>query len=83
MCEHRNFRADVRVNRTEDGGQVGFHAGVTLVCAQCGKSFCFVGLPGGLSFDEPTSSADRCEARLPVIPAPDPIIVDNVVINTL
>ena len=65
-CEHIDFMASVTVNRLED--VVRFVADVTIQCAECGKPFRFLGLPGGVSLDRPTVSIDRTEARLPIAP---------------
>ena len=65
-CRHEDFVANVAVNRLEDTG--GFAADITIRCAECQKPFQFLGLPGGLSPDKPTVSADCPEARMPIAP---------------
>lgn len=65
-CEHKGFAANVAVNRLQDSG--GFAADITIKCAQCQLPFQFLGLPGGLSPDRPTTSADLTEARMPIAP---------------
>jgi len=61
-----NFVASVVVNRLEDVKK--FAADVHIQCADCGKPFQFLGLPGGLHLDLPTVSVDATEARLPIAP---------------
>lgn len=67
-CEHREFDAQVTVNRLEDVNR--FAADVHIRCRECNKPFQFVGLPGGLHLDHPTVSVDGTEARLPIVPEP-------------
>ena len=65
-CEHKEFEAEVTVNRIEDTGQ--FAADVHIKCIKCKKPFRFLGLPGGVSMSYPTISIDATEARLPIAP---------------
>ena len=73
-CEHLDFEAHVAVNRIEN--MIGewpfmqFAADVHIKCAECGKPFQFIGLPGGLAPNRPTRSVDGTEARLPIAPEP-------------
>ena len=68
-CEHNDFEASVTVNRLEDVKR--FAADVHIKCRECGKPFQFLGLPGGLAPDYPTTSVDGTEARLPITPLTD------------
>lgn len=71
MCEHNEFAVNVKVSRlkdTEEGPVTHYAADVTIQCADCHLPFQFVGLPGGVRADKPTTSADWCEARLPIQP---------------
>src|SRR5439155_15831666 len=66
MCEHKDFEANVVVNRLEDIGR--FAADVTIRCKECSLPFQFVGLPVGLNLDGATVSLDATEARLAIVP---------------
>lgn len=66
MCEHKNFEADVTVNRIEDIGR--FMADVRVRCVDCGTPFRFVGLPAGMDYNSPTVSVDATEGRFPIAP---------------
>ncbi len=66
MCSHEHFSAHVVVNRLEDIGA--FAADVSIRCIDCGVPFEFVGIPGGISLERPTTSVDRTEARMPIVP---------------
>jgi hypothetical protein len=65
-CEHKEFEASVTVNRIED--KKCFAADVHIVCSECKRPFCFLGLPGGVLLGRPTVSLDQSEARLPIAP---------------
>lgn len=71
-CRHHRFAAQVAVERLveNDGDDVptGYRADVTIQCADCGEPFVFMGLPMGYLQVQPTISADRAEARLPIAP---------------
>jgi hypothetical protein len=70
MCEHMNFKANVRVGRLTDGGMVtGYCADVTIQCADCGLPFRFIGLDAGNHHAEPRVSVDGIELRAPLEPA--------------
>lgn len=66
MCEHKEFKATVAVNRLEDTGQ--FCADVTINCADCGKPFQFLGLEPGVDTQGARCSLDGLEARLAIAP---------------
>lgn len=65
-CEHKDFEADVTVNRLEDTGR--FSADVRIKCVGCGTPFRFIGLPTGLDLNGAAVSVDGTEARLAVAP---------------
>lgn len=65
-CEHKEFKANVRVNRLENIGR--FHADVTIKCEECQENFQFLGLPAGLDLNGASISADGLEARLAIAP---------------
>lgn len=65
-CTHRDFHANVKVIRFEDGP--GCMAEVTVKCAECGKPFQFLGLGPGLNMAWAAVSVDGLEARLAICP---------------
>lgn len=65
-CEHKDFTADVQVNRLEDSGR--FTADVRVTCAECRTPFRFIGLPAGVDLNSPTVSTDATEGRFPIAP---------------
>ena len=66
-CTHtKAHRAEVKVGFMEDSGR--FIADVTIVCADCGEPFRFLGLPAGVSFERPMVSIDSCELHVPIEP---------------
>lgn len=72
-CLHRNFVADVKVNRLTDGGESpeslsGFTADLEIYCADCYMPFEFIGMPIGVSPTYPTTNVDKVEARIPIRP---------------
>lgn len=70
-CVHEEFQTYARVGRlteTEGGPVVGYALELLVRCGQCGSPFSFLGVPGGLSPDYPTASADATELRAPLIP---------------
>jgi hypothetical protein len=70
-CEHPDFSVEARVARiveTEDGPVIAFRLELSVRCLHCQQLFAFPGLPGGLTPDCPTVSADCCELRAPLVP---------------
>lgn len=66
-CEHPDFAARVDVNRLVD--TCAFSADVRIECAACHEPFRFVGaFPVGLLPDQPATSVDGTELRVPIIP---------------
>ena len=77
-CRHRDFQAAAAVHRltadaTPDAPVVAYRLEVWVVCGQCQQPFAFQGLPRGYHPHRPTVSADGTAARLPMVPAEDPI----------
>lgn len=73
-CEHFNFEAQVNVSRLskEDGGPIiQYYADIAVSCADCGLIFTFIGLPMGLSGNQPMCSLGGREARMPIEPSRD------------
>ncbi len=74
-CEHDEFFSTVeivRVREEDDGPVTNWHALVAIHCTECGQRFEFLGLPGGLDYDEATygvSDVGEPEARLPIRPS--------------
>jgi hypothetical protein len=67
-CKHPDFLAGVTVNRLEDIGALS--ADIRIACAVCHEPFKFVGaMEVGLLPDQPATSADGTELRVPIIPA--------------
>lgn len=65
-CQHKDFIANVAVQRLEDIGR--FQADVRITCSECGIPFRFIGLPSGLDLNGASTSADATEARLAIAP---------------
>ena len=65
-CEHKNFGANVNIQRLEDTKQ--FQADVTVWCDDCKLPFRFIGLPYGLDLNGAAVSVDGTEARLAIAP---------------
>jgi hypothetical protein len=72
-CEHRRFGASVEVSRlsdTEEGPVTHYAADIRIRCDECGLPFRFIGVPGGLAPDQPTTSLAGDELRAPIEPIP-------------
>lgn len=70
-CEHKNFYADVKVNRIaiDEGGPIErFNADLRIKCTDCGKPFVFIGLGHGVNLDGAACSLDGQEACLAIAP---------------
>ncbi len=71
-CTHEDFHANVTVARVEPhpvgGMPKAFVADIHVNCADCGAPFTFVGVPCGLSYDQPRCSVDGTELRAPIRP---------------
>jgi hypothetical protein len=78
-CAHPTFVADVAVGRIgeddpgADGTPRAFIAEVRVNCNACGEPFRFVGVPAGISFDQPRVSLGELTLSAPIRPqsAPD------------
>lgn len=71
-CAHRNFRAQVNVNRLTEDDEVtvrGFSADIEIKCVDCGLPFRFICSRAGSSPREPCVSVDALELRVPLEPA--------------
>lgn len=71
-CKHEQFQANANVFRLQEDDNrepKSYAVDLRIHCAQCGLPFEFVGLPMGVSPNEPTVSIDCQEARIPIIPA--------------
>lgn len=66
MCEHHNFKADVKVARIEDNGR--FMAEIRIACTDCGTPMQFMGLDTGLNFNGASVSLDGLEANIGIHP---------------
>lgn len=63
QCPHTQFKADVKVTRTEDTNIK--YADITIVCVDCGKPAHFRGCPFGVTPAHPTMAPDGSELRAP------------------
>lgn len=66
MCEHKNFKAKVDINRLQDSGR--FMADVRVHCADCELPFEFLGLEPGLKMQGAAVSIDGLELRIAISP---------------
>ena len=66
MCDHKNFKADVRIARIEDKGR--FIAEIRIHCTDCGVPMQFMGLGPGLDYNGATVSLDGLEANIGIHP---------------
>jgi hypothetical protein len=83
-CEHKTFKASVRVGRLTDGdgGAVTGHvADITICCARCELPFRFIGLPFGAQHHTATTSVDGLELRAPLEPAHVPEFLGKPVLS--
>jgi len=69
-CLHKNFAANVDVNRiqNDDGCVTRFNADIRVKCEDCGCEFVFLGLAPGLDLDGACVSVDAVTARLAIAP---------------
>lgn len=71
-CAHLAFSCQAKINRLshKEGGPItGYSADISIVCADCGIPFRFLGLNAGNSHIEPRVSVDGTELRAPIEPA--------------
>lgn len=67
-CNHDHFESEVkvcRINEVANGEIKVFTVDIKVRCIKCKTNLEFKGLPGGLNFQSPTTSADRTELRAP------------------
>lgn len=74
-CTHEDFQANVAVGRILDVGK--FVADITVKCAECGEPFRFVGVPAGLSYEQPMVSIDGLELHAPIEPEIEKRLMDR------
>ena len=65
-CPHKEFRAQVNVNRFEDTGK--FLAEITVTCLRCQIPMRFIGVAAGLGWSQPTCSIDALVLNAPIEP---------------
>ncbi len=71
-CLHLDFDANVTVARIAPDAATApkaFMAEMTVQCAACKVPFTFPGMPVGMSYDEPRTSPNGQEVRVPMRPA--------------
>ena len=71
-CPHRDFTAEVAVNRIADppdSPPTAYIADITVSCADCGEPFRWTGVRAGVSFNHPMVSVDERELHAPLRPA--------------
>ena len=74
-CQHEVFRADVNVGRIADPGQpIRFVADIEIRCEQCNERFRFLGVPAGLSFEEPRVDIMGTTLHAPIEPEMVPML---------
>ena len=66
MCDHKNFKAYVRIARIEDKGRL--IAEIRIHCTDCGVPMQFMGLEPGLDYNGATVSLDGLEANIGIHP---------------
>jgi hypothetical protein len=84
MCEHKNFAANVDVNRIvhyEKENIISFAAELKIKCSDCGLPFEFRGFESGFSFHKPMINVNCQELRLPIIPSSDPVDQINAMLS--
>ncbi len=70
-CKHEKFQANSRVGRlseVEGGPITRYVIEIQVHCVECMMPFQFVGLPGGVSPNYPTTCVEKIEARMPIKP---------------
>ncbi len=66
VCEHRNYKAAVRVFNMEDSGAR--MAEIRIRCAECDLPMEFVGVPVGCEFYRVTSDLSAQCLNAPIVP---------------
>jgi hypothetical protein len=71
-CKHLNFKVDAKVFRLTESEEsdkvIGYKADITIHCMDCFHPFQFIGVPKGLSPNQPMASLDLLELRIPIKP---------------
>lgn len=83
-CEHKNFASLVgvaRLTKMEDGPVIGYAAEIRIKCADCEKSFRFLGLAPGSDSHGARASVDGLEARLAIYPEGEQPTSDRICVN--
>lgn len=65
-CTHPDFRVEADVHRILDIGA--FVLDLRVTCAACDLPFEFVGVPGGLSYEQPRAAYGGKELHIPIRP---------------
>jgi len=65
-CTHPEHSVFCGMAAMLDSGK--WMAEIEIRCARCGEAFRFVGLPAGLSFEQPSTSIDGLQLLAPVEP---------------
>lgn len=74
-CEHEVFSAHVGVHRVMDEGQpLRFIADVEIHCEQCKENFRFLGVPAGISFEQPRVNITGTMLQAPIEPELIPML---------
>jgi hypothetical protein len=75
-CPHENFAAEVdvvRIGQDDPGNDTGlpnhYMAEVRVRCTDCDERFRWIGVPAGVSPNQPMCSVDETELRAPIRPA--------------
>lgn len=74
MCDHKAFAIDGNVSKAVcPGEEATMFLHVRVVCTECQQVFSFLGnIVRGLNHDGVAVSQDRCELRVPIMPAVKP-----------
>lgn len=65
-CDHDHFQIEATTDRIEDVNPKAFYANIRLRCTDCETPFHFIGLPYGLSPNEPRIEVGGLELRAPI-----------------
>lgn len=71
-CKHTKFECHASVIRLheEETPEIitGYTSDITITCMECGTPFQFVGVPGGVSPNQPMVNFDSTKLRAPLVP---------------
>lgn len=65
-CAHDQFQIHCQVDRIDDVNPRVYYANMRIVCTECETPFHFIGVPYGLSPNEPRLEIGGLEARMPI-----------------